>query len=116
MDRPTADDVNRRRNVALESHWETALPILVRGMLLADGMLFVAGPESRTDHATLAEVTTAQPGRLLAIQAEHGKIVASYDLAATPVQDGIVATTARMLISGTDGTVRCWGDRRDGSE
>ena len=114
--KPTANDANRRRNVALESHWQTRVPILARGMLLAGQTLFIAGPESQPDHATLAEVGTAQPGRLLAVAATGGEVLAERSMSATPVLDGMAATAGRVLISCTDGTVRCLGDRQTSQE
>ena len=87
------------------------MPIRPSAMILAGKTLFVAGPPDKVDPA---DPWAAYEGRrgatLYAISAEDGRELAKYDLAAPPVLDGLAAARGRLLISGLDGTVRCWAE------
>jgi outer membrane protein assembly factor BamB len=91
--------------------WQTPAPMLVRGMVLADQTLFIAGPAARQNNRGLAELATVQPGLLRAVSAADGTTLADGKLAAAPVLDGMAAVSGRLLISCTDGSVRCLAGR-----
>lgn len=108
--RPDADNANRGKRNVVAYQWQTSVPILVRAMLLAGRTLFIAGPDAGQDNAGLAELGSVKPGQLLAVSADDGKILAAYRLAASPVLDGMAAIPGRVLVSCTDGSVRCFAD------
>jgi hypothetical protein len=88
--------------------------MLVRGMILADRTLFVAGPPAGRDNRGLGDLATVRPGLLWAVSAADGKKLAACELPAAPVLDGISATSGRLLISCVDGSVRCLAGGGDG--
>ena len=49
-------------------------------------------------------------GKLMAISAENGKEIATYNLDASPVWDSIVLANGNLYISLEDGTVQCMGE------
>jgi hypothetical protein len=91
-----------------EYRWTSQVPILVRAMVLADRTLFLAGPP---DGAQLAELPAAlegrKGGRLLAVSAEDGQLVAEHPLDAPPVFDGMAAAGGRLYLATGDGKVLC---------
>lgn len=105
---------------------EGDLPLQARGMALAGGTLFVAGPpdlvnEERTFRtpddpaiqAQLAEQTAALAGKrgalLWAVSAADGRPLASWQLDALPVFDGLAAAQGRLFFASTDGRIICLG-------
>ncbi len=119
---------------SIEYHWtNNSIPILVQAMVLADRMLFVAGPPDvvdeeeafdywsadpndpnvdRTIPAQLSEQDAAlrgQRGALLwAVSIADGKDVARYNLESLPVWDGMAAANGRLYLSMANGKVRCY--------
>ncbi|MBM4039661.1 MAG: methyltransferase domain-containing protein [Planctomycetes bacterium] len=85
-----------------KEQWAKALPIVVRAMLLADKVLFVAGPS-----------VEAGGGRalLLALSASDGAELARLPLDAPPVFDGMAAARGRLFLSTMGGKVFCLGGR-----
>jgi hypothetical protein len=76
-------------------------------MLLADGILFIAGPRIGKDLRGLSELDTVQPGLLWAISAVDGEKIAEYVIMATPVLDGMAAANGRLYVSMANGSVLC---------
>ena len=89
--------------------WRTAVGMLVRGMVLADQTLFVAGPPAGRDNRGLTELDRAGPGLLWAVSAADGKKLSECELPSAPVFDGMAAVGGCLLISGRDGSVSCLG-------
>lgn len=108
--KPNAEGQGKR--YVVEYKWQTSAPILVRAMLLAGRTLFIAGPDAGQENRGLAELRTVNPGQILAVSANDGKTLANCRLAASPVLDGMVAIPGRLLVSCTDGTIRCFADRQ----
>ncbi|HUW55264.1 MAG TPA: PQQ-binding-like beta-propeller repeat protein [Planctomycetota bacterium] len=106
--------------------WSTEVPILVRAMVLADEVLFIAGPRDvldeakgggrRADRAKLAlEQEAALEGKsggvLWAVSVTDGRKLHEQALDAPPVFDGLSAANGRLYLSAVDGKVRCLGKR-----
>ncbi|NQU19709.1 MAG: PQQ-binding-like beta-propeller repeat protein, partial [Candidatus Nealsonbacteria bacterium] len=109
--------------------WQRPLPILARGMVLADETLFVAGPpdtfvdtpEDISDryHVASVEATSRQQaalagkmgGSLLAVSTVDGKQLAQYKLPAPPEWDALIAAAGRLYLVTVDGKVRCFSSR-----
>jgi len=107
------------------SRWSESLPLLVRGMVLCEGTLFVAGPpdvvkyapESATDpyHSNSPEALREQEaalagkrgGLLWAVSADDGTKLAEYPLEAPPQWDGLAAAGGRLYLTTTDGKILC---------
>jgi len=105
--------------------WETNVPILTRGLVLAGSTLFAAGPPDVLDE-TMPQIRTDAPevfkaveeqeaalagerlGILLAVSKEDGQVKYRCDLDAPPVFDGLIAANGRLYLSLKDGTVQCW--------
>lgn len=105
--------------------WETNVPILASGLVLAGNTLLAAGapdvldetmPSIRSDDPevvkTLAEQEAALLGRrggiLMAVSKVDGTVKYRCDLDAPPVFDGLIAANGRLYLALKDGTVQCW--------
>jgi len=114
--RPSAPKGGRR--------WARDLPIMVRGMVLADKTLFVAGLPDLVDEdrasanrsdpeiqARLAEQNAAWAGKrgasLLAISTGDGARLAEYKLDSPPVWDGLSVANGRLYLACHNGNVTC---------
>ena len=115
---------------SIEYHWTNEpVPFLVRAMVLADKMIFIAGPPDVVDEevafdywanrdidpdmpAKLDEQDAAlegQSGALLwAVSALDGNKTAEYNLESPPVWDGMAAANARLYLSLQNGKVQCF--------
>jgi len=87
--------------------WAKPAAIQVRAMVLADKVLFVAGPAAADDGAEA-------PGRapaalLLALSASDGAELARYRLDSPPVFDGLAAAGGRLYLATVNGRVACYG-------
>ena len=103
-----------------EPDWTRRIPMLVRAMVLTNAILFIAGPsvESKeiphkpTEVNHLAEALEAgRGGSLLAVSANNGNILATYDLKSPPVFDGMAAAGGRLYVTSEDGEILCLGKR-----
>jgi len=118
----------------IEYHWtDESVPILVRSMVLADKILFIAGPPDVVDEeqafdfwamdpsnpdydpnipAKLAEQDAALKGQrgalLWAVSISDGNKLAGYNLESPPVWDGMAAANGRLYLSLKNGTVLCF--------
>jgi hypothetical protein len=88
------------------AQWTKPVPIQARAMVLADNVLFVAGP--------LAGAADGPAGRnesrravLMAISTSDGTELAQYRLDSLPVFDGMAAAYGRLYISMENGSLLC---------
>jgi len=100
--------MNKGKQQKVAYRWRTLIPMLVRGMLLADKTFFIAGPMIGKNLDGLAELDTIQPGSFWAVSAADGEVLSRYKLAASPVLDGMTAAGGRLYMATTDGKVLCF--------
>ena len=83
-----------------KARWTAAVPIQVKAMVLADKVLFAAGPAKRAgDRSAL----------LLALSAADGRELARHPLDSPPVLDGMAAANGRLYLACENGRVLCMG-------
>jgi len=89
------------------TQWEKPVKIQVRAMVLADKILFVAGPDvgDRPDEN--------QRALLMAVSASDGAELARYPLDSLPVFDGMAAANGRLYLALENGRVLCMAGRAD---
>ncbi len=117
---------SRVRRHFVEYHWSIEHPpLLARAMVLADRILFVAGPPDLVDEDAVVSGDLADPeveqqlarqdaalsGKrgaiLMAISADDGNVLAEQKLGAAPTWDGMVAAEGRLYLSTVDGKILC---------
>jgi len=116
---------------ALGYHWiKPDMPIHVRAMVLTKDILFVAGSPDVIDEVELwqrpddvelkrklAEQTEAwkghRGGSLWAVSVADGSRLASIDLEAPPVFDGMIAAENKLFLSLMNGQVLCYGGQSE---
>ena len=86
--------------------WSQALPVHVRAMLLAGKVLFVAGPPA-AERLWPGEDAESREGRLVAVSASDGTVLAECRLDGPPVFDGMAAAGGRLYLSLEDGRLVC---------
>jgi hypothetical protein len=93
-------------------HWSHEVPMVVRAMVLAGGLLFAAGPSMSADRDP-AEPTFDQRGNavLMAFDGQDGRQLATYEVEAQPVFDGMAAAYGRLYLATIDGKLVCRGSR-----
>jgi hypothetical protein len=108
--------------------WETNVPILTRGLVLAGDTLFAAGAPDVLDETmphirgeapevlkAIEEQEAALAGRrggiLMAVSKMDGNVTYRSDLDAPPVFDGLIAANSRLYMVLVDGTVQCWNGK-----
>jgi hypothetical protein len=81
-------------------------------MVLADEILFAAGPIMAPSAAGMSEPTfdAQSPASLMAFEARDGQDLKHVPLEAQPVFDGLVAAGSRLYMSLVDGSVVCLGE------
>ena len=105
--------------------WETNVPVLTRGLVLAGDTLFAAGAPDVLDE-TMPSIRGKAPetlkaieeqeaalagergGVLMAVSKTDGEVKYRCDLDAPPVFDGLIAANGRLYVALKDGTVQCW--------
>jgi outer membrane protein assembly factor BamB len=104
--------------------WSVKVPVLVRGMVLTDKVLFIAGPRDTADEKKLAFNLTdpehqqsareyadhyygRKGGLFQAVSADDGRKLSELKLASPPVFDGLITAQQRIFISLMDGSVIC---------
>ncbi|NQT53305.1 PQQ-binding-like beta-propeller repeat protein [bacterium] len=109
--------------------WQRPVPFFVRGMVLADQTLFVAGAPNPLAVDGVSEVGTGsekterltrldsslrgQTGAALwAVSLADGKKLGELKLDAPPVWDGLAAAGGRLYMSTLDGKVVCLGGKK----
>jgi outer membrane protein assembly factor BamB/SAM-dependent methyltransferase len=115
----------RVRGYGVALYWTEDLPLWARALVLADGVLFVAGPPDLVDEEDafrrfnqppvqeqLAEQAAAfagQRGGLMhAVSATDGRILGRWTLDAPPVFDGMAAADGRLYLTTEAGQVICF--------
>jgi hypothetical protein len=111
---------------AVDFRWRLEnIPLLVRAMVLADKILFVAGPPDLVDEeesffrpddeeirrklqAQDAALQGDQGALLWAVSAADGKKLSEFQLDSLPVFDGMVATECGLYLSMSDGSIACY--------
>ena len=82
-------------------------------MAMVGKVLFVAGEPMKFDDPSYTNYVAAYNGelggRLLAVSATDGAVLAEHELEAAPAWDGIAAANGRLYIGLEDGTVQCLG-------
>ncbi len=112
----------------VKHRWDQDIPLLVRAMVKADEILFVAGPPDVIDEEktfsrvmsrdpriaqTLADQDAALDGRqggvLQAVSAQDGRTLSEYQVDWLPSWDGMAAARNHLYVSTTDARVICFG-------
>jgi len=88
------------------ARWAKPVPVQVWAMVLADKVLFVAGPPADTDNGPEGRDEN-QEALLMAISATDGTELARYRLDSAPVFDGMAAANGRLYLSLENGQVLC---------
>jgi outer membrane protein assembly factor BamB len=107
------EGINKRRAPDLKkAEWLTNIPITGKALAKAGDIIFVAGEPMKFKNHSFKTYVSAYKGelggRLLAVSATSGKILAEYKLDAAPVWDSLAIANGRLIISLTDGTVHCF--------
>ncbi len=89
--------------------WKKPTPIQVRAMVLADKVLFMAGPAAES-LSWFAGDAAEQGVLLLAISVDDGTELARYQLDSSPVFDGMAVASGQLYLSLEDGRVICLGE------
>ena len=90
--------------------WEKRVDIQVRAMILADDVLFLAGPSANA--VTGPQAPDEEQGSLLmAISASDGRELAQYQLDSSVVFDGMAAAYGQLYISMKDGSLLCLAEK-----
>jgi hypothetical protein len=93
--------------------WFEWIPVRIRGMVLAGGQLFIAGPPDVVDTSDPMAAFEGRKGAVLrAYSATDGTMLAEYKLEAPPVFDGLIAANEQLYLSLENGTILCIGSRR----
>lgn len=114
-----------KRGSVNKALWETNVPILARGLVLAGDTLIAAGAPDVLDE-TMPRIRSEAPevlkaigeqeaalaglrgGKLVAVSETDGTVEYRCDLDASPVFDGLIAANSRLYMVLEDGTVQCW--------
>ncbi len=105
--------------------WETSVPILATGLVLAGDTLFAAGapdlldeamPRIRSDDSKVLEAAEEQEaalaglrgGVLIAVSKKNGEIQQRQNIDAPPIFDGLIAANGRLYLTLKNGVVQCW--------
>ncbi len=105
-------------------YWTKDVPLFVRAMVLANEMLFVAGPPDVIDEQqilrqindpkvkqSLADQDAALDGKkgalLLVVSAVDGRKLAQYDMDSPPVFDGMAGAGGRLYVATVNGELLC---------
>jgi hypothetical protein len=85
------------------------MTIQVRAMVLADSVLFVAGPPVDAGDGPQGR-DESQEALLMAISASDGTELARYQLDSSPIFDGMAAANGRLYLSLENGHVFCMAE------
>ncbi len=110
----------------VEPHWAHEVPVIPRGMALANKVLFLAGPADIIDEESAMQRiskgdTTIEPdltkqealllgkggATVLAVDAESGKVLSETKIASPPTWDGVSTAGGAVFVSQLDGSVVC---------
>ncbi|HID07380.1 MAG TPA: LamG domain-containing protein, partial [Armatimonadetes bacterium] len=88
--------------------WTVDVPLLVRAMIQANDLLFLAGPPQRALRSMTA-YEGKRGGLLIVVSTKDGSIVRSYRLNFLPTFDGMAGIAKKLFMTTTDGRVICLG-------
>ena len=86
--------------------WEKPVKIQIKAMILANDILFAAGPSAQAVY-TPQPTDEIQKASLTAVSASDGTELAKHELDSLPVFDGMAAAYGRLYISMKDGSLLC---------
>ena len=93
--------------------WKNDAPMIVRGMVVTDNALFIAGPEFPTlsgFSGNNAVLKNDQPSLIMAIDKKTGKKLSSEPLlSGLPVRDGLIASDENLFVTTKNGILYCLG-------
>lgn len=92
------------------AQWDKPVPVQVRAMVLADNVLFVAGPPA--DSSNWPGSGESRSALLVALSASDGTQLAEYTLSCSPVFDGMAAAGGRLYISLENGHLVAMDENR----
>jgi hypothetical protein len=114
----------------VEHYWNRDVPILARGLVLAQDRLFVVGPPDLIDEEETFQRLTArdpkvnallekqdealagkQGSKLLVISVQEGSTLAEYDLPSLPAWDGLAAAGGQLYMVTDDGKIICLSEK-----
>lgn len=117
----------RGGNTFVQHTWTKDVPVIVRALVKANDLLFVAGPPDLiNEEETFERVMGRDPrvaqelaeqdaalegqrgGRLLVVSAKDGSPLAQYQLESVPSWDGMAAARGKLYLSTADGKVLCF--------
>jgi hypothetical protein len=115
------------RDSFVEHHWTKDVPLMVRALVKAGDVLFMAGPADLIDEEeTFQKLAAKDPyvqvqlqqqddafegklgARLQAVSAVDGKTLFEFHLSALPVWDGMAAAGGKLYLSTDGGNVHCF--------
>jgi hypothetical protein len=92
--------------------WMEWLPVRIRAMVKAGGILFVAGvPDVLDPEDPYAAFEARKGARLVAVSARDGRKLSETALEYPPVFDGMIAAGGRLFACLEDGSVVCLAGR-----
>jgi len=98
----------RERGIKIPKRWSVRVPVRVTAMVLAGDTLFSAGSPDVLDQTDRwAAYEGRRGGKLLALSAADGRILAEHKLDAPPILDGMAVSGGRLIVSTVAGTVVC---------
>jgi outer membrane protein assembly factor BamB len=93
-----------------KAKWSKSLKIHIRAMVMADKVIFIAGPRMETGDGQI-DLNESRPAVLIAISASDGNELARYQLDSTPVFDGMAAAYGRLYVSMENGNLLCMSEK-----
>jgi outer membrane protein assembly factor BamB len=93
-----------------KAKWSKSLKIHIRAMVLADKVIFIAGPSIDTSEGQ-KNLNENKGSWLMAISASDGAELAQYRLDSTPVFDGMAAAFGRLYVSMENGDLLCMSEK-----
>ncbi len=94
--------------------WAEWLPVRIRGMVLTDSTLFIAGPPDVLEpDAPLAAFKGLKGATLRAVSPADGETLTEYALESQPVFDGLIAAGDCLYLTLRDGRVVCMAAKSD---
>jgi outer membrane protein assembly factor BamB len=90
-------------------HWSREVPMVVRGMALAENALFAAGPLMTSSNGDLREpaLDAGCPAAVMAFRIDDGQDLARCEIEAQPVFDGMALAYGRVYLATVMGDVVC---------
>jgi outer membrane protein assembly factor BamB len=109
-DEPPADFRRTEDGTLATVAWSKKLEMRPRAMLHAGGLLVLGGMPEPQEGSPLVSLYDGQEGGVLRIvSATDGEEVSESKLEFPPVWDGMAASSGRLYMSASDGTVHCLG-------